>query len=210
MKKIIFLSLMLFSLLLLMYKNVNQVWTISLLYWIIIFGIVITILYSLISKRWKQSIILMSIVAFLSIFFYLLGVQTPPLFREILDCHSDCISDSKKSNAFICEYSLIYNSKFNIIIEEAFMEYRHEYKNYYSRDYYIDRNSFWFNAIIDDILVLEHKGYGEKWEIEKMNCSRIVLPINIKDTIILHLNDKTTNKCIDSLVFKRAAGKDYG
>lgn len=194
---------MLLGLLWLMYNNVNHYMTILISYWIVLFGIVITMLYFLISKRWKKSVILLFIVAFLSVYFYLLGVQTPPMFREVLDCHSEYVSDSKKSNAFICEYSLIYNSKYDIKINDAFVEYRHEYKNYYSREYNIDRNSSWFIATIDDIMALKQKGYGDKWEIEKTNSSRIVLPINLNDTIILHLYDKTTHKYIDSLVFKR-------
>ena len=197
---------MLLGLLWLMYNNVNHYMTILISYWAVIFGIVITILYLFISKRWKKSFILLFIVVFLSVFFYLLGVQTPPMFREVLDCHSDYVSDSKKSNAFICEYSLIYNSKYNIKINDAFVEYRREYKNYYSREYNIDKNSFWFIANIEDLSGLGQKGYGEKWEIERMNSSRIVLPVIIKDTIILYLNDKKNKECADSLIFRRITG----
>ena len=200
MKKIIFLSFMLLGLLCLMHNNVHHYLTILLLYWILILGMVITLFFFLITKRWRQSVILLFVVAFLSFSFYLLGVQTPPLFREVLDCHSDCILDSKESNAFICEYSLIYNSKFNIKVNEAFVEYRREYKNYFSRDYHIDRNSSWLIANIDDISAIKQKGYGKIWEIEKKSNSRVVLPIIQKDTIILHLTDKTTMNSIDSLI----------
>ena len=109
MKKIIFLSLMLLALLWLMHNNVHHYLTILLLYWIVIFAIFITLFFFLITKRWRQGAILLFVVVFLSFSFYLLGVQTPPLFREVLDCHSDCILDSKESNAFICEYSSSVN-----------------------------------------------------------------------------------------------------
>lgn len=199
---------MLLALLWLMHNNVHHYLTILLLYWIVIFAIFITLFFFLITKRWRQGAILLFVVVFLSFSFYLLGVQTPPLFREVLDCHSDCILDSKESNAFICEYSSVYNSKYNIKINEAFVEYRREYKNYFSRDYHIDRNSSWLIANIDDISTIKQKGYGKIWEIEKTSNSRIVLPVNVKDTIILHLNDKTTMNGIDSLILiKKESGK---
>ena len=203
MKKIVFLSLMLLCILLLMDNNVNQGLSIIILYWIIMLCIVSTTIYLLIRKRWIQSVVWVIIVASMSIIFYQLGIQIPPMFREVLENHSECISDSRKSNAFISEYSLLYCSQYQIKVKEAFAEYQHRYKNNYSREFQIDKDISWFIVNIDSIIDLQVKGYGTKWKINNNSSSRIVLPIELSDTIILYLNDSTSQNCIDSLVFRK-------
>ena len=160
MKKIVILTSLLLCILLLMLFNVNQIW-VSIIYWITMMGIVITMLYLLIGKRWTQCVFLFLLIFLILYSFYLLGIQVPPVFREVLDSRSESVSESKEAKSFICSYSSLYNSKHNIMIKESFAEYRHEYKNYYSREFRIDKNSIWFVARIDNLDAMRKNGYEE-------------------------------------------------
>lgn len=166
-------------------------------------GIVITMLYLLIGKRWTQCVFLFLLIFLISYSFYLLGIQVPPVFREVLDSRSESVSESKEAKSFICSYSSLYNSKHNIMIKESFAEYRHEYKNYYSREFRIDKNSIWFVARIDNLDAIRKNGYEERWKIDYCNNNSIILPIDLKDTIVIHIKETSSMKIIDSIVFMR-------
>ena len=199
MKKIFILSILLLCVLVSMLYSDHVLFL--LLYWIVMLGVILTLLLFLVHKKWKHSIILLLIFLSETVSFYLLGVQIPPIFREVLDEQSKYISKSKEANAFICDYSLIYRSKYDVITKESFAEYGHAYKSAYSREFLIYNECVWFISIIDNIEDLRQKDYDESWYIEGCNSNRIVLPKKLKDTIVIHLRDFSTKKNIDSLVF---------
>ena len=96
---------------------------------------------------------------------------------------------------------------FDVTTKESFTEYQHAYKNANSREFLIDKECVWFISSIDNIEDLRQKGYDESWNIEGFNSNRIVLPKELKDTIVIHLREISTKKNIDSLVFLK---KDQG
>ena len=155
-------------------------------YWIVMFLLFLTELILLLKKEWRKSLYIFFVVAIMSLCFYALGIQIPPMYREILDHYSESISESKRANAFICEY--VYSSSDNnrnIKIKEAFAEYRHWYKNTNSNIFTIDKNNSMFIVKIANYEELKDNGYGDDWTIEKFDNDHIVKPIKLDNVIYI-------------------------
>lgn len=164
--------------------------------------IFMTLVIFLIKKKIWHAISLLFSVIMLTYIAYLLGLQIPPQIRKDFYKDSITIEEAKKDNSFICEYKLLsdtIHNKYGIIAKEIFVEYAHRFKNDNSRLFVIEKDYMNLIFTIQNVETIRKHGYGSKWTIGNTSSERIIMRVDINDTIVLPIVDIDTNNKIDSL-----------
>ena len=178
---------------------------------IILAAITITAVIFLLRRRIKQFSYLVLVTMVVMTVTYLIGVEVPPYFRKILAEESYSIIESKKNDAFICQYAVLDTTTFNkyiISAKEIFAEKSHWHKGWYRRDFY-------YNDTISNLILVEDgnivKGpVGGDWNVNKTALITfagkreqfIIFNVTIRDTLYIEIiNEK--KEVIDTLSFVR-------
>lgn len=172
--------------------------------------IFITSVIFFIKKKIWHAISLLFSVTMLTYIAYLLGLQIPPQIRKDFYKDSITIEEAKKDNSFICEYKLLsdtIHNKYGIIAKSIFVEYAHRFKNDNSRLFIIEKEHKNLIFTIQNVETLRKHGYGSKWAIGNTSSERIILPVDIKDTIVLPIVDIDTKNKVDSIYVTKSSNR---
>lgn len=173
--------------------------------------IFITAVIFLLRRKFKQFLYLILVTIVVMTVTYLIGVEVPPYFRKILAEESYSIIESKKNDAFICQYAVLDTTTFHkyfISAKEIFAEKSHWHKGWYRRD-------FFYDDTISNLILVEDGNIvrgpvGGDWDVKKTTMITfagkrkqfIIFNVTIRDTLYIEIINEE-KEVIDSLSFVR-------